>query len=122
MFEGHVLGRQRRYAQAAERYSQTAGLFPNQGEPYRHRALAHLCLKEYAKAIEDYTTSVDMGGSGAIWDLYKRATPLRIVRRTNEAAQDCRAFLEHRSHVTRADARLFLILRGQADILQRQGR
>ncbi len=129
MFEGHVRTCQRRYRDAAERYAQVAKLFPDRPQPYRYRALAHLCLKAYAKAATDYTRAAESYaqrarhyGSAVVWNLYMRATPEWIMGQREEAAADYCAFREDQGSSTYADARLFLVLRDHGCLLRKGGR
>ena len=112
LFQGGVLLRHKRYEEAVERYTLAI-----QGEPgwqaHRCRALAYLCLREYDKAVADFTKAVELHGEYEVWDRYHRATPLWMTGRTDEAIGDYRAFRQWRGFPTFADARLFLILQGQ---------
>jgi tetratricopeptide (TPR) repeat protein len=90
VFAGGVLTRQGRYREAVERYTQAADLAPTRWALYRCRALAHLCLKEYAKAVEDYSKAMNLRSPENIWPRYQRATPLWIIGRLTEAAADYR--------------------------------
>lgn len=124
MFEGHVLTTQRRCNQAVEHYTRAAALPTSDPEaPYRFRALAYLCLREYARAVEDYSRVVQIpGGTGTPWDLYKRATPLWVLGRTEEAVEDYRRFRDSKGFPSCADARLFLVLQDQARLHREAGR
>ncbi|UCD75793.1 MAG: protein kinase [Phycisphaerales bacterium] len=114
MFEGDVFTRHGRYEEAVRHYTAVAEAFPGRKEPYRARALVHLCLKDYAGAADDYSLVARAVRSTGDWELYRRATPLWITGRLEEAAADYRIFCESRSYATYADARLFLILHDMA--------
>jgi tetratricopeptide (TPR) repeat protein/tRNA A-37 threonylcarbamoyl transferase component Bud32 len=121
-FGGGVLTRQGRYREAVERYTQAAALAPTQWALYRCRALAYLCLKEYAKAAEDYSKAMNLRSPENIWPRYQRATPLWIIGQRTEAAADYRKARARRGRVSYADARLFLVLQDQARFLRAEGR
>ena len=121
MFQGEVLLRQGRYAEAAEKFTQAAGPLPDQAVPYRARGAAFLCQEKYAEAIQDYSEAfIDEKGDEA-WARYARATPLWIVGRLEEAIDDYRAVRELRGQVSCADARLYLVLQDQAGRLDAEG-
>jgi len=122
LFQGGILTRQGGYAQAVERYTQAAGLLPGRDVPYRARGVALLCQNKYIEAIADYSRAVELEGPDGIWSRYARATPLWIVGRPIEAAEDYRRVRELRSQVSYADARLFLVLRDHARHLDAEGR
>ena len=122
LFQGGILTRQGGYAEAVERYGQAARLSPGRDVPYRARGVALLCQDKHVEAIADYSRAVDFEGPDGIWSRYARATPLWIVGRTTEAAEDYRRVRELRSQVSYADARLFLVLRDHAHHLNAGGR
>ena len=113
MFEGHVLTACGRYREAVERSTELVPLMPNASEPYRCRALARLCLKQYARAIEDYDMTVTLDPDQG-WNHCHRATVHWIVGHLAAAAADYLDFVRLRGHSFYADARLFLVLREQA--------
>jgi len=121
-FAGRTLTRLGRYREAVELYTEAAALAPERCSPYQYRALAHLCLKEYAQAIEDYSKARSLRGPDSIWPRYQRATPLWIVGRRAEAAADYRQARARRGRVSYADARLFLVLHDRARLLRAQGK
>lgn len=122
----HALIKQGRYGEAGEHYTRAMALYPTQEKLYENRALVYLCLKDYAKAIEDYDKALDMcvpgDLGGGLWTRYHRATPLWIVGRRSEAATDYRDFRKLRDQPTWADARLFLVLHDQARVFDGEGR
>ena len=122
LFQGGILARQGGYAEAEERYTRAARLSPGCDVPYRARGVALLCQDKYLEAIADYSRAVDQEGPDGIWSRYARATPLWIVGRTIDAAQDYRRVRELRSQVSYADVRLFLVLRDHAHHLDADGR
>jgi len=79
-FKGRVLARQGRFRDAI-------GLFTEAGA-YRDRAHTSRRLKDYDKAVADYTRLLEAGRETGTWDLYQRATPLWMLGRTEEALKD----------------------------------
>ncbi len=122
LFQGRILTRQGGYAEAVERCTLAAKLSPGCDEPYRSRGVAHLCQNKYIDAIADHSRAADIEGPDGIWSRYARATPLWIVGRMVEAAEDYRRVRELRSQVSYADARLFLVLRDHARHLDANAR
>ncbi|MCK4341952.1 MAG: protein kinase [Phycisphaerae bacterium] len=122
LFQGGVLTRQGRYAEAVEQYTQALELSPGHDLAYRARGVALLCQSKYTDAIRDYSRAAEITGPDDPWPRYARATPLWIVGRTVEAAEDYRRVRELRSQVSYADIRLFLVLRDQARYLDAEGR
>ncbi|MCK4340122.1 MAG: protein kinase [Phycisphaerae bacterium] len=121
-FEARLLIRQRRYMQAIERCNLAIDLKQTWADVYEYRALAYLCLQEYAKAIEDYTKAVNLTSSQSPWERYYRATPLWITGQLEKAAADYREVSRRRGHSSYADARLFLVLQDQARAFEAEGR
>ncbi len=121
-FEAETLIRHGRYAEAVEAYTRAGELDPGWWLPYRYRAVAHLCLEEHERSIEDYSRAADLHGANRSWELYGRATPLWIVGRVAESAADYRAVRDMRGSATYADARLALVLHEHARLLRTQGR
>ncbi|MCK4872814.1 MAG: protein kinase [Phycisphaerales bacterium] len=119
--QASILIRQGRYNEAIPLCDRVIEL--DQPHPHRHRAraIARLCLKQYDKSIEDYSTAVELAGPQDTWERHHRATPLWIVGRHEEAADDYREVRRIRGHAHWAGARLFLVLHDQADHLERQG-
>jgi tetratricopeptide (TPR) repeat protein len=60
--------------------------------PTADRANTYRRLKEYHKAVVDYTILINTGGDtrGTVWYFYQRATPLWILGRREEALDDYR--------------------------------
>ena len=123
-FMGRVLTRQGRYAEAVEQYTRAAALASAVSGPYEGRALAYLCLKEYEKAVNDYTTAERYGPTqiSRIRQCYLRATPLWIAGRRIQAAADYRKVLGRPGRVSYADVRLFLVLHEEGRVLRAVGR
>jgi len=121
LFAGHVLVRQGRYRQAVAQYARAASLADDDRAPCRWRALAHLCLKEYAEAITEYSRAMESHQDHATWERFQRATPLWILGETARAAADYREAVRLRGLPSYADARLCLVLRNQASTLRRDG-
>jgi tetratricopeptide (TPR) repeat protein len=122
-YQGRVLTRQHRYQEALERYNRAAALAPEQVETYTDRAATSICLGHYPQAIADYTTALNLGPESrrGTWARYRRATPLWMTGRLEEAVAD---YLEVRTLLGYAfyvDARLFLVLRDQARHLRQAG-
>ncbi|MBU0640433.1 MAG: protein kinase [Planctomycetes bacterium] len=112
LLQGRILTRHRKYTAAITQYTRAIEL-NSDWRAFRWRALAHLCLEEYDDAITDYSRAVELQGADEVWERYYRATPLWIMGRTEEAAQDYRVFSQWRGLPSFADARLFLILHEQ---------
>jgi tetratricopeptide (TPR) repeat protein len=122
VFEGHVLARQGQFRAAIAHFTRAIAQPDAPPTYYRFRALAHLCLGEYAQAVDDYATGINLRGTESLWERYQRATTLWILGRHAEAAADYRTVRDWRGHVSYADARLFLVLRDQGRCLRQQGR
>jgi len=121
IFEADVLLRLHRYSEAGECCTQVMAAMPALPAAYRCRALARLCLKQYAKAIDDYSRAVELLGFEGVWPRYQRATPLWITGQTDEAAADYRFVRRDRRSASYADARLFLVLCDEARHLDEAG-
>ena len=104
-FKGVVLAKQGRWPEAIEQYTRA--------EAYVDRAHAYRRLKEYDKAVTDYTSVIETEGERAavIWLFYQRATPLWILGRREEALADYRTVRIRLGRAGYWDARQFLILR-----------
>jgi tetratricopeptide (TPR) repeat protein/predicted Ser/Thr protein kinase len=87
---------------------------------FRLRADLNVALRRYEAAIADYTTGARLRPNNA-WYYYLRATPLWISGRRAEAAADYRRFRRLNPGVSYADARLFLVLRDEAGVLDQRG-
>ncbi len=122
MFQGRVLVKLGKYAEAVEQYSHAIEISPDIYSPYKARGVALLCQEKYAEAVRDYSTAVEMEGLDSTWIRYARATPLWILGQTAEAAADYRWVRTHHDQVSHADARLFLVLCDQACQLDGAGR
>lgn len=88
---------------------------------FRLRADIHVALRQYDRAIADYTAGSKLIPDNP-WYYYLRATPLWIAGRRADAAEDYRMFRKLSPGVSYADARLFLVLRDEARVLGEQGR
>ena len=122
MFQGGVLVKLGRYAEAVGQYSRAIDLSPGHYASCKSRGVALLCQKKYTEAVQDYSTAVEMEGLDSTWIRYARATPLWILSRTAEAAADYGWVRTHQDQVSHADARLFLVLCDQACQLDAAGR
>jgi len=114
-FKGHVLLRHGRVREAIEQYTRT--------EMYHYRAHAYRRLRAYDLAVADYTRVIeayrrDRVESAATWHIYQRATPLWILRRTEEALRDYRDVRRLLGRPSYGDARAFLILREQGSVAE----
>ncbi len=73
-------------------------------------------LGDYSAAVEDFTIAIDQaeeGGQPAAWFYYHRGTPMWILGRREEAAEDFRQAYLLLARVTYGNARLFLVLNEQ---------
>jgi tetratricopeptide (TPR) repeat protein len=124
MRHGYALLRQGAYASAIDKFTEETIRRPSSSVAYRARAHANLCLGEYERAVEDYSEFVrhDTRRFGGFWVGFFRATPLWITGRHQEAAEDHREVHRLVGRVSYADARLYLVLRDEADVLEQQGR
>ena len=68
MFEAEILVRLSRYEEAIEQCSRIISLDPTRCAPYRCRALAYLCRREYTNAIEDYSKAGGLPGPDMLWE------------------------------------------------------
>ena len=107
LFQGQVLLRQGKHAEAIERFTRV--------HAYLNRANAYRRIKEHAKAVEDYDRVLQRQGEtrANLWVYYQRATPLWILGRTDEALDDYRRFRTWWGRPFYSDARAFLILHEQ---------
>lgn len=121
LFEGRALTHQRRYTDAIGQYDRVAALFPDRFQPYRYRAISHLCLKNYAQALEDCSKAVDLARPRVAYNLFLRATLLWITGRTEAAVAEYRTFQESWPFAEYANARLFLILQDRSGQLEQDG-
>jgi len=114
-FKGQVFSEQGRVLQAIEQYSRLIAINPEEWSAYLYRAHAFRRVKEYEKAVADYTTLLDNAGDATpdAWHLYQRATPLWILGRTDEALDDYRRVRNLLGRPGYADARRSVILHGQ---------
>ncbi len=122
MFEGEVRTKQGDYRAAIECYSQATKLHPDDFDPYRRRAIAHLCLKEYDDALNDWSQAVTIAGDTALWLSYHRVTLRWIKGQTDIAAQELHRFCQSLQSPSYGPARLFLILDERARRAAREGR
>jgi tetratricopeptide (TPR) repeat protein len=103
-FKAMVFIRQNKPEEAIEQFS-AAGR-------YRDRAHLYHRIGRYEKAIADYTRLIEeVPEPKYAWDYYQRATPLWILGRREEAAEDYRRARVLLGRPTYAEARLFFILR-----------
>ena len=121
IFKAKVSLRAGRFRKAVE---QCTRLVDQGGEPwtaYNLRALAHLCRKDYEQAIHDYALTIVPPADGEYWAKYRRATPLWIVGRLEEAAADYRDYCDSRGFPDYSEARLYLVLQEQSRRLLAEG-
>lgn len=119
-FQGRILTISGRYAEAVELYNQAIAQFPKLYAPYQSRGVVFLCQQEYAEAIRDFSTAVELARRRH-WTNYARATPWWITGQRTRAVEDYRRVLKLRGQVTCADARLFLVLSDEARHLDGAG-
>ncbi|MFH1419380.1 MAG: serine/threonine-protein kinase [Planctomycetota bacterium] len=122
MLQGHALMLAQRYELAVAPMTEAIGLAPDSDSAYRERGGAYLCLGRYAEAVEDYTKAAELGGPERGWELYKRATPLWMMGKADEAAADYREVIKRLGKAPFASIRLCIVLRHQARELRGQGR
>jgi len=108
VFKGRVLALQGRFREAIDEYDRCDRI------PRDDRAHAYRGLKEYDRAVADYTATIEAAGDAVyVWTLYQRATPLWILGRADEALADYRRVRSLLGRPSYGDARRFLILREQ---------
>ena len=120
--QSDMLLRQGRFKDAIDGYT---SVMRRMGDSlaYRQRGLAYLCLLDYRKALQDYNGAVARAGPEAMpWSLYQRATVLWILGQHAEAAADLGEFSRRNAEHPYAQARLFLVLRDQARVLEAKAR
>jgi serine/threonine protein kinase len=87
------------------------------------RGHAHLCLQEYALAIEDYTKAIPYyAAQEDVWPYYHRGTALWISGRRELAADDYRTFLQIKADHLYAAARLYLVCCDSVRVLEESGK
>ncbi|HVP12201.1 MAG TPA: protein kinase [Phycisphaerae bacterium] len=123
-FEGDVLAIQGRYDAAVEQYTRVLAAFPDRQmeQTYNRRALAFLCSRDFESALRDYSQAIAIGAPNCAWFRYRRATPLWILGRLDEAEENYVTFLNIYSSPNYACARLFLIRQERARTLDKEGR
>jgi serine/threonine protein kinase/tetratricopeptide (TPR) repeat protein len=124
-FQGEVLTEQGRFYEAIEKYDSLKVIEPVawQGvDVASARALAFLCLDDYANAVESYTDAIERFPEATSYQRYHRATPLWILGRMEEAAEDYREFRRAFGQPFYADARLFFVSHDLARLLERRDR
>lgn len=118
---------QRRYQDVVASLTETLGQASRPQDicdALRHRADAHLCLKQYPQAIDDYTEAIRLTSPPTVptWNFYHRASAHWMAGHHDKAAADYRDFHRLWPRHLYSQARLFLVLRDQARILASQGR
>jgi tetratricopeptide (TPR) repeat protein len=110
VFKGQVLVWQGRFQEAIEQYTRAVD---TRAEARLFRAHAYRRVKEYSKAVDDYTKLMEDEGetTAYAWNYYQRATPLWILGRTDEALEDYRRARILLGRPFYSDARSYLILR-----------
>ena len=101
-FKGRIYARQGQFQRAIEHFTEARA--------YVDRAHAYRRIGEFEKAVADYTAQIRRTGGRVVWDYYQRATPLWILGRREEAAEDYRRVRKMLGRPLYADARLILIL------------
>ena len=113
-FKGQILAIQGDFRAAIEHYSHVLTVAPGHRDAYRCRAHAYRRIKEYEKAIADYTKAIELAGEPTpYYLLYQRATPLWILGHLDQAVEDYRRVRVLLGYPFYSDARQYLILRGQ---------
>ena len=112
LFKGQVLHMQGRFRQAIEQYTRATVARLKEASVYVYRAHAYRRLKEYPKAVADYTKALELEGEATanIWYRYQRATPLWILGRADEALADYERVRLVLGRPWYSEARRFLIL------------
>jgi tetratricopeptide (TPR) repeat protein len=112
-FKGSVLARMGRFEDALKHYDRVIDAEPGNAMPYRYRAHVRRCLAQYAQAVADYDTALELeGGFNAnLWDYYQRATALWILGRGEDALADHRRVRILLGKPSYSDARRALVLR-----------
>ena len=112
VFKGQVLARQGRFPQAIEQYTRAMSMDPRPSGAYLFRAHTYRRLKDYPRAVADYTRRLEFAGekTADVWDYYQRATPLWILGRADEALEDYEWVRSLLGRPFYSDARRFLIL------------
>jgi tetratricopeptide (TPR) repeat protein len=116
IFKGCVLARQGRFREAVEEFTrimETSSPDTYSGTAQLYRAHACRGLREYERAIADYSALIDRAGSAPMdaWVVYQRATPRWILDRTDEALADYRQVRILLGRVGYSDVRSYIILR-----------
>jgi len=111
-FKARVFTKQGRLHQAVQEYTRMTKIDRATISSYRDRAQVYRLLKEYDKAVCDYTEAIQRQDKMAIkvWDYYQRATPLWILGRRREALEDYRRVRKNLGRPFYSDARQFFIL------------
>jgi tetratricopeptide (TPR) repeat protein len=113
VFKGQTLARQGRCREAIEQFTLAVKIDPDHGNARLYRAHTYRRLREYEKAIADYTALLERDSPATVnaWHLFQRATPLWILGRTEEALDDYRRARVLLGRPLYSDARRFIILR-----------
>ncbi len=112
LFKARALAERGRFHEAIEHYSRLTTIEPGSPTPYLFRGHAYRRIKEYDKAIADYTTVIEKSGETAdAWVFYQRATPLWMVGRPEEALEDYNHHHFRLGYPFYSDARRYIILR-----------
>jgi tetratricopeptide (TPR) repeat protein len=120
-FAAGVRARQGRYHDAIELLSGKVELTRTPAGIYSDRAGIRLCLRDYSKAIEDYSTAIRLADGPALWALYRRGTAYMANGQLLEAEQDWRDFCTHRGPGSYGEIRLFILLQHRARRLRLTG-
>lgn len=86
LFAFHFRGKQ--YKQAIDDCNLLVGINEKDGDAYRMRAEARVYLRDYARAIEDYSKAIELDSAGAWRLLNARARLYDLTGRKDLASQD----------------------------------
>jgi tetratricopeptide (TPR) repeat protein len=89
---------------------------PTSLQYHKLRGQINRWLGDYSAAVEDFTIAIDQAeerGQPAAWFYYHRGTPMWILGRLEEAAEDFRKAYLLLARVSYGNARLFLVLHEQ---------
>ncbi len=111
---GTLLIRLGRYTDALAELDTLVASAPESYSGYRIRASLNRRLGRYEDAVRDYSMAIERSRSMRVtspWLYYHRSTPLWILGRREEAAEDLREVYRRLTYPTFANARLYLVLR-----------
>ena len=120
IFNAHVLAQQGRFDEALRCCDDTEADADVKDMMCRQRALIHLYLRMYDEAEHDFAEA-KRARLGDCWLDFKRATPLWIVGRTQNAVEAYRSVCRSQGHGGYAGMRLYLVLCDRARAFQEDG-